>query len=114
MTSIIQMNYEDLQTAIKDCLRDAITEIKTIPAPEPIPDKIDKDVVKQMTGKGDQWIYQKTMKNCSDPLPCEKFGRRLVFSRKAIQEYIDSHTKAITRPADVMSDRLAESAKKKL
>jgi predicted DNA-binding transcriptional regulator AlpA len=67
-----------------------------------------------MTGKSDQWVYQKTTKGCKDPLPFEKFGRELVFSRKAIQEYIDSHTRPIFRYSDVMADRLSESGKKKI
>jgi predicted DNA-binding transcriptional regulator AlpA len=67
-----------------------------------------------MTGKSDQWVYQKTTKNAKDPLPFQKFGRELVFSRKAIQEYIDNHTKSILSPESIMTARLQESAKKKL
>lgn len=108
------MNFEDLQIAIKDCLRDAIHEIKNIPEPEPLQDRIDKNTVRQMTGKSNQWVYQKTTKGCKDPLPFQKFGRELVFSRKAIQEYIDSHTLSTPSPDAVMTDRLQKSAKKKL
>jgi predicted DNA-binding transcriptional regulator AlpA len=114
MTNIVQLNFEDLETAIKVCLRDAIHEIKSIPEPEPLPDRIDKNSVKKMTGKSDQWVYQKTTKNCKDPLPFQKFGRELVFSRKAIQEYIDSHTKGTPSPDSVISERLSKSAKRKL
>ena len=113
MTTLIQFERNDLQDLIESSIQKAISEL-TRSTSEPLQDRIDKEIVKQMTGKGNQWVYQKTMKNCSDPLPCEKFGRQLVFSRKAIQEYIDSHTKPISRPAEIMSERLAESAKKKL
>ena len=81
---------------------------------EPLSDHIDKEVVKAMTGQGDAWIYSKTYKGCTDPLPFEKFGKRLVFSRKAIQEYIDQHTQRIPKPYEVISDKLAKSAKKHL
>ena len=114
MTNIVQLNFEDLETAIKVCLRDAIHEIKSIPEPEPRPDRIDKNTVREMTGKSDQWVYQKTTKGCKDPLTFQKFGRELVFSRKAIQEYIDSHTLSTPSPDRIMADRLASSAKKKL
>jgi predicted DNA-binding transcriptional regulator AlpA len=114
MTNIVQLNFEDLQIAIKDCLRDAIDEIKSIPEPAPLPDRIDRGIVKQMTGKSDQWVYQKTTKNAKDPLPFQKFGRELVFSRKEIQEYIDSHTKVIPSSDKIMSDQLQKSANKKL
>lgn len=114
MTTILQLSQEDLRTEIKNCLRESIEEIKNIPAPVSLPDRIDKEGVKQMTGKGNQWIYSKTMKVCKDPLPFEKFGKTLVFSRKKIQKYIDDHTKPLPTAGDVMTDRLAKSAKKHL
>jgi predicted DNA-binding transcriptional regulator AlpA len=81
---------------------------------EPLSDRIDKEVVKAMTGQGEAWIYSKTYKGCADPLPFEKFGKKLVFSRKAIQEYIDQHTKRVLKTDEVMSDKLAKSAKRHL
>jgi predicted DNA-binding transcriptional regulator AlpA len=114
MTNIIQLNEEDLQSALKVWLKDAIHEIKNIQESVPLPDRIDKEEVKKMTGKSDQWIYQKTMKNCSDPLPFMKFGRQLVFSRKEIQSYIDSHTMAPISPESVMSEMLQKAAKRRI
>jgi predicted DNA-binding transcriptional regulator AlpA len=81
---------------------------------EPPQDRIDKEGVKQMTGQSNSWIYKKTMPKCKDPLPHEKFGKRLVFSRKSIQEYIDSHTKSIHTSDMIMTERLARVAKKRL
>lgn len=114
MTTILQLSQEDLRAEIKSCLRESIEEIKSIPATVPLPDRINKEGVKQMTGKGDQWIYSKTMKVCKDPLPFEKFGKTLVFSRKKIQKYIDDHTKPLPTAGDIMEDRLSRSAKKHL
>lgn len=113
MTNIIQLDEKDLQSAFKIWAKEAYHEIRAIPVLEPISDKIDFDEVKRMTGKSDQWVYQKTMRNSIDPLPFKKFNRRLVFSRKAIQEYIDSHTTAPASLDAIMTAKLAESAKNK-
>lgn len=113
MNTILQVEKSDLQEIIKECVQEAIREAQP-QRPEPLQDRIDKEEVKLMTGQGDSWIYKKTMKGCKDPLPFQKFGKRLVFSRKAIQEYIKSHTKDASNADDVMSDRLAKSAKKRL
>lgn len=112
MTTILQIDKDDLQEIVKEVVREALSEVQT-PMPEPS-DRIDKNEVKRMTGQGDSWVYKKTYKGCPDPLPYQKFGKRLVFSRKAIQEYIDAHTKTMASADEIMSDRLAESAKKRL
>lgn len=112
MTSIIQLDRNELKELIDEAVRVAINETKH-PKPEPTPDQIDKDEVKRMTGQGSSWIYKHTMQGCSDPLPFKKFGKRLVFSRKEIQAYIESHTKQVQRGDDIMNDRLARSAKNK-
>jgi len=114
METIIQLNQEDLKSALKDWLKDTVHELKTIPEKEPLPDQIDLKEVRRMTGKGNSWLYQRTMPKCKDPIPHKTFGRHLIFSRKEIQEYIDSHSKAIFSPNQIMTDRLQESAKKKV
>jgi hypothetical protein len=119
MANVLQVentNYQefknDLQKMIRECVLEAYLEVQ--PAkPEPS-DRIDRETVKQMTGQGDSWVYKKTWKGCPDQLPHEKFGKRLVFSRKAVQKYIDRHTKATTNPDEIMTETLANSARKKL
>ena len=116
MTQIIQLDYEDLQTAIKNCLRESIEEIKSIPAPEPLSDRIGLDEACIELGTKEKpvskaQVYKLTMLN---EIPHEKYGKRLVFSRKALVEWMDSRTVKKISVSEVMSDRLAKSAKRHL
>ena len=113
METILQLNKAYLQELIESSIKKAISGI-SLPKQEPLPYRIDKNTVIQMTGKSNQWVYQKTTKGSKDPLPFQKFGRQLVFSRIAIQEFIDSHTLSTPSTEKVMTDKLQESAKKKL
>jgi len=119
MANVLQVenfNYQefktDLQEMIRECVRNVFTEVQ--PEKPELSDRIDKEVVKAMTGQGDSWVYKHTMKGCPDPLPYEKFCKKLIFSRKAIQGYIDSHTKSVTKPDEIMISRLAKTARKKI
>jgi len=111
MTQIIQLNYDELQTVIKDCLRDAIAEIKTIPEPEPIPDRCTLPEACQITGLSKSLLYKMSM---DGTIPREKYGKRLVFSRKTLNEWVKTRTVQLSTPEQIMSDRLAQSAKKKI
>lgn len=111
MTQIIQLDYEDLQTAIKNCLRESIDEIKRIPAPNPLPDRCSLDDASEITNLSKAQLYKETM---NGTIPHEKYGKRLVFSRKALVEWIDSRTVKKISASDVMSDKLAKSAKRHL
>ena len=113
--TLLQVDEDDLKLIVKECVKQAVYEIEAARKVEqPLPDRIDINSVMQMTGQGESWIYKKTMKGCPDPLPFEKFGKRLVFSRKAIQEYIDDHTKPITTSDTVMAAQLSKVANKHL
>ena len=115
MTTILQVEKNDLQEIIRDCVRQAVNEMQEArPVPQPLSDRIGTEDVKEMTGQGDSWVYKKTYKGCPDPLPCEKFGKKLIFSRKAVQQYIDSHTKPVISAGEVMDDRLSKIAKRHL
>lgn len=119
MANVLQVentNYQEFKNDLRKIIRECVQEVylEAQPAKSEPSDRIDKEVVKQMTGQGDSWVYKKTWKGCLDPLPYQKFGKRLVFSRKAVQEYIDRHTKATTNPDEIMVETLANSARKKL
>jgi excisionase family DNA binding protein len=111
MTSIVQLNYEDLQTAIKDCLRDAIAEIKAIPDPPKLPDRCTLPEACEITGLSKSLLYKLSM---DGDIPKQKYGRRLVFSRKALNEWVQVRTVSTASADNIMSDRLQKSAKKKL
>ena len=112
MTTIIQLERTELQELIEASVQKAVSEA-ILPKPEFLQDRItDIEEVKSIVNQVESWIYKHTMKNCPDPLPHQKFGKRLVFSRKAIQEYIESHTKQPASYEDIMTESLAKSAQK--
>ena len=89
MTQIVQLDYNDLQTAIKNCLRESIEEIKKIPSPEPLPDRCMLDAACKITGLSKAQMYKDTMRGT---IPHQKYGKRLVFSRQKLQQWIEQRT----------------------
>ncbi|MCJ7449519.1 MAG: helix-turn-helix domain-containing protein [Bacteroidales bacterium] len=111
MTQIIQLNYEELEAAIKNCLREAVAEIKAIPDLPKLPDRCTLPEACEITGLSKSLIY----KLCMDgAIPREKYGKRLVFSRKALNEWVQARTVIIPSPDEIMTDRLSETAKKRV
>jgi excisionase family DNA binding protein len=111
MTNIVQLNYEDLQTVIKNCFVDAIAEIKAIPDAPKLPDRCTLPEACEITGLSRSLIYKMSM---DGTIPREKYGKRLVFSRKALNEWIKSRTITVHGPDSIMTDRLSKSAKNKI
>lgn len=108
MSVILQLNQDELRAEIKNCLIDTIEELKKLPTPEPLPDRIELAEACELTGYQKSAIYKLTMLG---EIPFQKYGKRLVFSRKALNEWMKQRT---VSPADIMSDRLARSAKRQL
>jgi hypothetical protein len=113
MITILQVERDDLEEIIRECVREAIIATQP-PKQEPIQDRITIKEVKQMTGNDESWIYKHTMKTSPDPLPYEKFGKRLYFSRRRIQDYIDRHTKSVPGYEKIITESLAKAARKRL
>ena len=111
MTTILQMTQEDLRAEIKNCLKESIEEIKRIPTPEPLPDRITLSEACEFTNQSKSQIYKLTMLN---EIPFQKYGKRLVFSRKSLLKWMDERTISAPEAGDVMTYRLAKSAKKHL
>jgi excisionase family DNA binding protein len=78
---------------------------------EPLPDRIELDEACKLTNQSKGQMYKLTMLN---KIPHQKFGKRLVFSRKALTEWLEEKTVSPSSPSDIMDDRLAKSAKKQL
>jgi len=111
MTQIYQLNYEELQTVIKDCLRDAVAEIKAIPEPAKIPDRCTLIEACEFTHLSKSALY----KLCMDgDIPFEKYGRRSIFSRKALTQWMEARTIKPTGPDEVITARLQKAANKRL
>lgn len=105
MEIITSLKFSELEelitTSIQRCFNSANN-------PSPIlSDRITLDETCAITGLRKSTIYRLTME---DKIPFQKYGKRLVFSRKDLLEWIDSRT--IGTP--VASDTLTQSAIKKL
>lgn len=111
MTTILQLSQEDLRTEIKNCLRESIEEIKSIPTPAPLPDRIELNEACLVTDQSKSQVYKLTMLN---EIPFQKYGKRLVFSRKSLLAWMEKRTISAPSAGDVMTDRLSKSAKKHL
>jgi len=109
--TIIQLSYEELTTAVRNCLIEAINEIKSLPTPEEIDDRCLLPEACQITGLSRSAIYKLSM---LDQIPRQRYGgRRLVFSRKELKEWMAARTTTPVGPDAVMTDRLQKSAKKR-
>jgi len=92
MTKIIQLNAKDLRSEIKSCFIESIEELKAISIHqnEDLPDRCFMEEACCITGFSESKIYKETMKRT---IPFEKYGKRLVFSRKKLLEWMESRTK---------------------
>ena len=113
MTSItyLQLNQEDLRTEIKNCLRESIDEIKSIPSPEPLPDRITLLEACELTGSSKGQLYKLSMLN---QIPVSHFGKRLVFSRKTLIAWMESRTISTSKDSEIITGRVSAAAKKHL
>lgn len=89
MQTIYQIDKNDLTEVISAIVRDAISNIPK-PKEEPRLDRIDVDEVSVITGLKIPQIYKLTHRN---EIPFKKFGKRLVFSRKEILQWVERQTK---------------------
>lgn len=78
---------------------------------EPPQDRITLDEACLITNSSKSQIYKQTMLN---EIPHQKFGKRLVFSRKELASWMDQRTVSPVNAGEVMEKRLSESAKKQL
>jgi len=58
-------------------------------------------------------VYKETSTGAKG-MPCERFGNRLVFSRKAIKEWMTSITVRKQSPAEIAAKGLRAAANKKV
>ncbi|MBK7628099.1 MAG: helix-turn-helix domain-containing protein [Bacteroidales bacterium] len=80
-------------------------------SPEAVPDRITLIEACELTNQSKSQVYKLTMLN---EIPFQKYGKRLVFSRKSLLAWMEKRTISAPEAGDVMTDRLAKSAKKHL
>jgi excisionase family DNA binding protein len=103
MTTILQMNQDDLRIEIRNCIRESIEEMRNIPQPAPPPDRISFDEACEIAGLSRSLMYKKSM---DGSIPKLKYGNRLVFSRKEIESWMELRT--------IRTQSLEETATKQL
>jgi excisionase family DNA binding protein len=111
MTTILQMNQEDLRAEIKNCLRESIEEIKKIQVEPPQSDRIGLQEAMQVTGLQKSALYKMTM---TGTIPHEKYGKRLVFSRKKLAGWIEQRTIRKQSLEEIAIKQLQKEAQKRI
>jgi excisionase family DNA binding protein len=111
MTTLVQLSYEDLQATVKNCLKEAINEIRELPVQLKQSDRISLVEALEVTGISKSLIYKLSMKG---DIPCQKFGRKLIFSREALLRWMESRTTTKTPLYNLSTDHLAKEARKKI
>jgi len=79
--------------------------------PAPLSDRITVDEAMTLTGLTRSSLYKMTMTN---NIPFSKYGKRLVFSRKQLQEWIDRRTVPADSAEREMTRRLAAASSRKM
>ena len=107
MTTILQLNSDDLRAEIKRCFQESMAEIQTHTATLPLPDRIELPDACKITGLQKSTIYRLTSEK---RIPFQKFGKRLLFSRTALDAWIQTRTIS----AQEAPSTLTEIARKKV
>jgi len=103
------IELSDLDAMIQNSVKKALASAPQAPIPEPS-DRLTADQACELLNRTRSWIFKKTMLK---KIPFSKFGSRLVFSRKELTAWMQSQTIPAENPGEVMSDRLAETAKRR-
>lgn len=107
MQTIYQIDKNDLTEVIANIVRETIQNLPK-PKEDVKVDRIDIDEVSLLTGLKIPQIYKLTHRN---EIPFKKFGKRLVFSRKEVCQWIDYQTKHPSKKTVI--DSIAASAEAK-
>ena len=108
------MSVENPFTEIDKRLSNIENLLLDIKHPERPPEPSDRCQLKdacEITGLSKAAIYKLTHEK---GIPHAKFGSRLIFSRRSLIAWVDSHTISPTATEDEMKANLVKSAKKRL
>ena len=93
-----------------ECL---LLDIKHNPKPPELPDRMDLDELCSYFGLSKPFIYKETSSGAKG-MPCERFGNRLVFSRKKIKDWMAAQTVSKPSIKELAAKNLQAAAIKKL
>ena len=111
MTNIVQLDYDELQAAIKRCMKEAVNEIRFLSTKPELPDRITLKEAIEITGLRRSAIYKKTM---DGTIPHEKFGKRLIFNRHELEAWMKDRTIKKQSPEEIATEHLAKVARRKI
>ncbi len=103
MQTILQLSKDDLRAIFQEFSEEKLN----LPPQISLPDKISLDEACAILGLQKSSVYRLSMDN---KIPFQKYGKRLVFSRKDLLKWIDSRTIC----TQVASDTLTKAAIKRL
>jgi hypothetical protein len=90
-----------------------LLDIKHNPKPPELPDRMDVEDLCKEFHFSKAFIYKETSSGAKG-MPCERFGNRLIFSRKKILQWMKEKTIQKHSPAELAAKSLQKSANKKL
>jgi hypothetical protein len=105
MTTVLQITEEDFDALVLKCASHLISQSQQMtPPPE---DRVFIEDAINITGLEKKTIYKMS---CLGQIPCKKYGRKLVFSRKELSAWIDARTIKKLPASEIMAKRLAVEA----
>jgi len=105
MIQIIQLDRQDLRSEIRDCLQEYLEDIKKLPTPNivELPDICDFNEACGIVGYSKSKMYKETS---NGTVPFKKYGKRLIFSRQQLAEWMKSRT--TNSPREIMATKMAK------
>jgi hypothetical protein len=112
MTTVFQLDKEDLRAEIKEVLREFLSEIEIKNSEPYLPETGGIELAVEVLNRSKSWIYKMTSQNL---IPCRKFGSKIIFNRFELTQWMNERTIDAKQPQlEKLNKNLKESAKKKL
>lgn len=109
MTTIYQIEKEELQEIVTACVRQALADKPKLKE-EPLPDQIPIDEAEKITGLKRSTLYKGSW---DGSIPCHKRGKRLIYSRKELHLWMESRTVRKTSISHSEAEKLASDIRAK-
>ena len=104
LTSYSKSELEKIiEQSVRRCLNDA-------PAPQPVIDAIGIDEAMELTNYSRATIYKLSF---AGQIPCQKFGKRLVFSRQELMDWMTGRMVRKQSPVEVAVAHLQAEVEKR-
>lgn len=102
MEIITSLTFEELENLISKSVKKALLPPQVT---APVPDRIGIDEAAEFTGLKKATLYRKSF---DGSIPCERFGKFLIFSRKALSVWMQEQTTTKVSQSDAAAQHLAK------